>query len=147
MVCIYCHNQTNVVNSRPQKKTNSIWRRRSCSVCGAVSTSIEQYDLLTALMVKKQSGALEGFQRDKIIISIAKATDHRQNSPQTASFLTNNVLQKLLKKPLNDKIITTIDISNMVNFVLKHYDAGSAVRYSSFKQPTKATKDIRNILK
>jgi transcriptional regulator NrdR family protein len=147
MVCIYCHGKTSVVNSRPQKKTNSIWRRRSCELCGAVSTSIEQYELLTALMVKKRSGALEGFQRDKLIISVAKAIDHKKNSSQAASYLTNTILQKLLKKPLSNKIITTLDISHMASSVLKYYDAGSAIRYASYKSPTKAPKDIRNILK
>lgn len=145
MVCIYCGNPTSVVNSRPKKRENSVWRRRYCLVCKAILTTFEQYDLSTSLLVKKRSGALQSFERDKLLVSIAKAIDHKKNPSQSASFLTNNVMVLLLKnKPIN-KIMSTQDISNMTFLSLKRYDPASAIKYLSF-QKQQSAKDIKRML-
>lgn len=145
MVCIYCGKPTSVVNSRSKKNENSVWRRRQCSNCQAILTTFEQYDLSTSLLVKKRSGALKSFERDKLLISIAKAIDHKKNPSQSASFLTNNVLVLLLKdKPIN-KILSTQDISNMTFLSLRRYDPASAIKYLSF-QKQQSAKDIKKML-
>jgi transcriptional regulator NrdR family protein len=112
-----------------------------------VVTTFESYDLTTALLVKKRSGALEEFQRDKILISIARSIEHRKNISQAASELTNSVLtQLLITKPVST-IISTEDISHMTSIVLKRYDAVSAIKYLSYQAPTGTPKDVRSMLK
>lgn len=147
MVCIYCGSETAVTNSRYKKRALSVWRRRACSHCKAVVTTFESYDLSTALLVKKRSGALEEFQRDKILISIARSIEHRKNTSQAASELTNSVLSQLLiKKPVSS-IISTNDISHMTSIVLKRYDAVSSIKYLSYQAPTNQARDVRSMLK
>lgn len=146
MVCLYCGSTTQVVNSRFKKTGLTVWRRRKCSSCGAILTTFENYDLSISLLVKKRSGALQGFQRDKLIISIAKAIDHRQNSSQTVSDLTKTIVNKLLKGNKNNKIISTQDISHMASLVLKRYDAAGSIRYLSYQSPTQGKRDISKML-
>ena len=147
MVCAYCSGKTAVINSRIQKRSISVWRRRQCLVCGLVATSIEQYDLSSTIVVKKRSGASESFSRDKLLISVAKSTDHRQHSNQTASELTTTIISELKKKHIPFNAISSQDISQMANLVLKRYDAASAVRYLSFQKPLRDAKDIKSALK
>jgi transcriptional repressor NrdR len=147
MVCIYCGGDTTVKNSRVKKRNNVIWRRRACGLCGAVATTFEQYDLSTALIVKKRSGRLQAFQRDKLLLSIAKSLEHRNNSSQAASELTNVVISDLLKKKPVETIISTIDISHVASLVLKRYDAASAIKYLSFQAPTSTARDVRGMLR
>lgn len=97
-------------------------------------------------MVKKRSGALESFQRDKLLISIAKAIEHRKNNSQAASELTKNALQILLKdKPLSKKLETK-NISDATSLVLKRYDAASAIKYLSYQNPTQSIRAIKKML-
>lgn len=146
MVCVYCGSDTEVVNSRPKKLDNAVWRRRLCVKCSAVLTTFEKYDLRTAFMVKKRSGALQSFQRDKLLISIARSIDHKNNSSQAASSLAENVLRNLLKNKPVDKIITSSDISNVTSLALKRYDPSSSIKYLSFQRPYQSAKDIKKLL-
>ncbi|MEZ6330556.1 MAG: ATP cone domain-containing protein [Candidatus Saccharimonadales bacterium] len=146
MVCIYCGHKTVVANSRSKKKNAVVWRRRLCTHCGAITTTFEEYDYSTALVVKKRSGALQAFQKDKLLLSIAKATEHRQGSTQAASELTTTIISRILKqKPIQTTILSK-DISSVASLVLKHYDAASAVKYLSFQAPTNLSRDIRKML-
>lgn len=53
MVCIYCSGETQVINSRPQKRLNNIWRRRKCTACEGIFTTSESPDLTSSLVVIK----------------------------------------------------------------------------------------------
>lgn len=146
MVCIYCGNETQVTNSRSKKRYSIIWRRRICKTCGSIATTLEQYDLATALLVTKRSGALESFQRDKLLISIARAIDHRQNAPQAASHLTQTVIEQLLKTKPIAKTVLSKNISQTTSIVLKHYDAASSIKYMSYYAPMQSRQDLRHLL-
>ena len=147
MVCIFCGSKTVVTNSRYKKRSNSIWRRRLCDACGAVATSFEQYDYSIALAVKKRSGSLEAFQRDKLLLSVSHAIEHKKKTSQAASQLTDTIISNLLrKKPINP-IILSSEISHMTSLVLKRYDAVSAIKYLSFKSPTSTKRDVRGMLR
>lgn len=147
MVCLYCGSQSmRVVNSRSKIRGALVWRRRLCGSCGALLTTFESYDLESALLVKKRSGALESFQRDKLLISIARAIEHKPNTSQAASHLVQNVIQAILKTRPMPKILSSKDISHMTNLVLKRYDAASSVRYLSFQAPTSTKRDINDML-
>ncbi len=147
MVCIFCGSKTTVANSRYKKRSNSVWRRRLCGTCGAVTTSFEQYDYSIAIAVKKRSGGLEAFQRDKLLLSISHALEHKRKTSQAASQLTDTVISRLLyKKPLNP-ILLSSEISHMTSSVLKRYDAVSAIKYLSFQSPTSTKRDVRGMLR
>ncbi len=147
MVCIYCGNKTSVTNSRYKKRSNSIWRRRLCDACGAIATSFEQYDYSVALAVKKRSEAVQAFQRDKLLLSIARSVDHKKKSSQAASQLTDTVISNLLADKPVKPIISSTDISHVTSLVLKRYDAASAIRYLSFQSPTSTKRDVQGMLR
>jgi transcriptional regulator NrdR family protein len=96
--------------------------------------------------VKKRSGALQSFNKDKLLISIARATDHKENTSQIASDLTQNVIRNLLKNKPLAKILSTKDISNVTSLALKRYDPTSAIKYLSFVNPNQSNKDSKKIL-
>ena len=147
MVCIYCHKDTSVINSRYKSRSLSVWRRRACTHCGAVLTTYETYDLSTALLVKKRSGELQAFQRDKLLISIAKAIEHKHDAANAASHLTTTVVHKLINSIAATSLLSTKDISHMTSTVLKRYDAASAIKYLSFQSPTATSRDVKSMLK
>ncbi len=130
MVCIYCHGGTQVVNSRPQKRTNSTWRRRRCNQCGGVFTSIEVIDLGVGLAFKK-SGGIEPFSRDKLLLSVYDSLRHRKTALSDAGSLTNTILGYVYKQ-LAD---ATIDRDNLVRItcsVLNRFDQAAATHYHAF---------------
>jgi transcriptional regulator NrdR family protein len=147
MVCIYCSNDTKVINSRYKARNLLVWRRRVCTHCKAATTTYESYDLSIALVVKKRSNALQAFHRDKILISIYKSIEHKKNASIDAGYLTQTVIQKLLKTPNIGSFIKTSDISRVTSLVLKRYDAASSIKYLSFQEPMQTTRDIKNKLK
>lgn len=98
-------------------------------------------------MVKKRSGALESFQRDKLLLSVAKAIDHKKNSPQAAGNLTQTIIKKLLNNKAMLQKLNSVDISSVTSLVLKRYDAASSIKYLSFQSPTQGERDIKRMLK
>ena len=147
MVCIYCGNRTKVTNSRPQVRLGQTWRRRECTRCHAVFTSLEQIALTDVLRAKKRSGTLEHFERDKLFLSIYRSIDHLPESIGLARELTDTVLSKLFRKKPMSPIIETREISIITAQTLKAYNAAASVRYLSFQTDMKRSNDVRKKLK
>ena len=72
MVCLQCGSETKVVNSRLQKRSNQVWRRRQCSSCQSIFTTQETADYSSIWLVKHSSGKLVPFSRDKLFLSDGK---------------------------------------------------------------------------
>jgi transcriptional regulator NrdR family protein len=89
MVCVYCGSETKVTNSRHQKRTNQVWRRRQCLKCTALFTTEEKTDHTSLWKVKKNNEeTLVAFSRDKLFLSIYKSCEHRLNALADAASLT-----------------------------------------------------------
>lgn len=130
MFCINCfHRTTAVTNSRPHKKTPSVWRRRSCSACGAVFTTIERPSLADNRHVSRADGDRDLFNLGKLIISIASVFTH---SPEKASrdalWLAQTVEDTLSTEYA---IITTDDIAAVTHQALKRFDELAAIQYAA----------------
>jgi transcriptional repressor NrdR len=130
MVCIYCTGKTEVVNSRPQKRANQIWRRRHCFDCGNIFTTIEGVNLSSSLLVQNP-GSLEPFLRDKLLLSMYDCLRHRKNPVNDATALTATVLHKLLGS-VASPTLTRAQIVNTVASVLKNFDHAAHVQYMAF---------------
>lgn len=130
MVCIYCKQDTRVVNSRPQKRTNRVWRRRTCTVCGTTFTSVEAIDLSGSITVK-DAKALTPFQRDKLFMSVYDSLKHRKTALSDATGLTDTVVGKLLPL-MKDAILDKSDIAGTATEVLKRFDKAAATYYQAF---------------
>ena len=130
MVCIYCAEATKVTNSRPSPQSRSTWRRRECSKCRGTFTTKEQADYTRTLRVKKSSGDLEPFQRDKLFLSLYQSLTHRKSAIDDAGHLTNNVITKLLDIQ-NNGLIDSIEIKHKAMYVISHFDQTASFYYQA----------------
>lgn len=132
MVCPYCHNDTSVSNSRPQKSRNQTWRRRLCKACGAVFTTIEAIDLSQTLSVQ-QTGAhtLAPFDRDKLFISLYKSLQHRPAASSDGRALADTVIAHIFLQVEHGRV-STRTIAEICLNTLRHFDEAAATHYAAF---------------
>lgn len=130
MVCIYCHGSLSVINSRAQKQRNQTWRRRKCTTCGAVFTSVETIDLARALSVET-SGKLQAFSRDALFISLYESCRHRPTASTDATGLTDTVIAALLNAT-SDGLVSVEQIIRTTIEVLQRFDTAAAVQYEAY---------------
>jgi len=146
MVCPFCSKGTEVINSRPQKRTNGVWRRRHCYGCERIFTTVEKADLEASVRVLKRSGTLEPLSEAKLMISLYRALEHRENAPKVALELSQAVIKSVLKFA-TEPIVPTSALAAQVVIVLGRFDAAAAIRYKSYQDPLQTKRDIRKALR
>ncbi len=132
MVCIYCGSGTQVINSRPQKRLNQIWRRRKCLQCASILTSHEAFDLSASIRVELDGKVLSPFQRDLLFLSVYESCKHRPRALAEASGLTQTIITELLKKHLKDGQLTRNAIIQTSSEVLRRFDPSAAAIYQAY---------------
>lgn len=129
MKCLYCGGQTEVTNSRHQKRSNQVWRRRQCKRCKAVFTSHEALELSSALFVQSRAST-KPFLPDKLYTEVLLALQDRPNCYSEARELTGTIIQKLLK--IGDKpYLQPKQISQASAEVLKRFNKRAWMRYAT----------------
>lgn len=133
MVCPFCGFATDVVNSRPQKRLNQIWRRRHCIRCTNTFTTTEAADLAQVLFVysTKKEAPSGSFQRDKLFLSLYSSLGHRKTALADATALTATVASKLYPSP-NNPVIETKEIIEASIKALKRFDKVAATHYQAY---------------
>ena len=130
MVCIQCGENTQVTNSRLQRRNNHIWRRRRCTRCGSVFTTSEVPDYGKAWRVHSPSGRLTAFSRDKLLLSLYDSCQHRSSALEDASGLAETVIRKL-QGSVKDGIIESKVIVQTTLVALNRFDKAAGVRYDA----------------
>ena len=130
MVCIYCGQKTKTINSRRSKRAPGVWRRRQCTNCQAVFTTLEPLDWPKAVIFHG-SKHLEPFSRDKLLLSVHRSLLHRKDAAEAATALTDTILNKLLQFIDNAQLDRDIVVKATTE-VLKRFDKSAAVTYSAF---------------
>lgn len=130
MVCIYCSGETQVVNSRLQKKSNQVWRRRRCLTCQAVFTTTEGTTLENNLVINHK-GRVEPFSRDTLFISVYDSLKHRKTAVADATALTATVWAKLLPHITNASLDKAVITETSLE-VLRRFDKAAATSYQAF---------------
>jgi transcriptional regulator NrdR family protein len=133
MVCLYCGAPTQVTNSRHQRRSNQVWRRRKCEDCNAVLTTIESFDYSKGLMLQTPTNKLIPFKKEKLFLSIYKSCEHRKNALDDATALTQTVLTKVVQP--GSRLAGQLPIHLLASTVfetLKNFDKVSAIQYSAF---------------
>lgn len=131
MVCIYCGSPTRVTNSRHQKQTGRVWRRRLCVSCGAVFTSTESVDYPKSFMLELPDKSLTPFTRDKLFLSIYRSSEHRKTAVDDASALSDTVIAKLIRTS-TESVIPAHKLAQLVYDTLKNFDHASAVQFAAY---------------
>lgn len=131
MVCIYCQADTQVINSRLQKRANRVWRRRRCISCGNVVSTLESLDYATSVSFRGAQSRLQPFLRDKLFMSLLASLQHRKTALEDASALTDTVLGAL-PTMLHEGIIERPLLIQLTTDMLERFDTPAAVHYRAF---------------
>jgi transcriptional repressor NrdR len=98
MRCPWCgRDQDRVVDSRPAERGRAIRRRRECLSCGRRYSTFERVEDL-GLMVLKNDGAREPWDREKVIAGVRKAIVNRPVTDEQVLALAERVEARLRKK-------------------------------------------------
>ena len=141
MVCVYCGGKTKVTNSRHQRRSNQVWRRRQCKACVAVFTSHEALELPSAIYVLYE-GSTQPFLPDRLYTDVLLALSDRKNCYIEARELTDTITQKLLQTDTKP-YLQPKQISQVASEVIKRFNRGAWLRYiaehESLQAKTKLT--------
>lgn len=136
MVCLYCSGDTAVVNSRPQHRTNQVWRRRRCLSCGAIFTTEESARREFAWVVSgNHRGRSQPFSRDKLFLSLYKSCEHRKTALEDAKGLTETVISRLAGR-LSGGALSRQDIIGVAQVALNRFDKSASVHYAAYHKGT-----------
>jgi transcriptional repressor NrdR len=133
MVCIYCQSKTRVVNSRSQKRSNTVWRRRFCPQCKNTFTSIEALKDLSFMVIDPNTSP-KPFSRDNLFVSIYLSCGHRSHPINDATALTDTIVSKILLS-IRDGCIAKTDLLMTAESVLKHFDPVASTSYKAYYAP------------
>lgn len=131
MVCIYCGQKTQVINSRTQHRSNQVWRRRKCLSCKSVFTTEEKADYSSHWLIKTQNNGLLPFSRDKLLVSLYESLKHRKTALKDASALADTIIKKLAGN-MRDGVVEMKTIEQHALVALNRFDKAAAVHYQAF---------------
>ena len=135
MRCPYClANDDKVVDSREAGDASAIRRRRECIACGRRYTTYERVEELP-LVVRKRSGELEPFDREKLRAGIERAASGRLDTA-TVSTLVATLEEELRAGGAE------IGSDRVGMAVLEHLRALDPIAYLRFASVYKGFEDL-----
>lgn len=141
MRCPFCaHDDSQVKDSRPTEDGGAIRRRRQCPACGARFTTFERVHLRD-LIVVKDNGRREAFDRDKLARSVELACRKRNIAPERIERLVTGVVRRL--ESSGDADINSSRIGEAVMDGLATLDHVAYIRYASVYKDFREAKDFK----
>ena len=137
------HAESQVKDSRPSEDGAAIRRRRMCPECGGRFTTFERVQL-RELIILKRSGRRSPFDRDKLVRSIALATQKRPVEPERVERMINGIVRQL--ESMGETELPSSTVGEMVMKALKSLDDVAYVRYASVYRDFKETSDFAKFL-
>lgn len=129
MECPHCHhNSSRVIDSRPSDNNRAIRRRRECENCGYRFTTFERVET-TPLLVIKNDGTREPFNRKKILRGVMAAGQKRPISSEQFEKLVDDVESKVRKEGVSE--ISSKKIGEFVMNDLADIDDVAYIRFAS----------------
>jgi transcriptional repressor NrdR len=144
MRCPFCgHEDSQVKDSRAADDNAAIRRRRECPSCGGRFTTFERVQL-RELMVNKNNGTREPFEREKLIRSLRTPLRKRPVNGEQIERAVNGIVRQL--ETVADGEITSRQIGELVMQALANLDQVAYVRYASVYRDFKEVTDFRDFL-
>lgn len=129
MQCPYCRStETEVVETRVSEDGTNIRRRRTCVSCGKRFTTYERIENVT-LIVKKNDGRREQFDREKLRSGVIKACEKTNVSLEQINEIVDDVERELMGEDTVE--IEGKKIGQMVAVRLKKIDKIAYIRFAS----------------
>jgi len=128
MRCPHCGvDDDRVVDSRPTPDGDAVRRRRACNACGDRYTTFERMEL-PELLVRKRSGQLVVFQRDRVLDGMSRAAKGRVE-PETLERAAAQVEHELRARRTRE--IPSEQVGLQVLAQLRELDPVAYVRFAS----------------
>ena len=144
MRCPFCTSaETQVKDSRPAEDNTTIRRRRVCSDCGGRFTTFERIQL-RELTVRKKSGRLVPFDRDKLANSITVALRKRDVPAERVERMVSGIVRQL--ESTGEPEVDSITVGTLVMEALKGLDPVAYVRFASVYQDFSNVGDFTSVL-
>ena len=149
MKCPFCGSDTDkVVDSRSSKNGQSIRRRRECQNCNQRFTTYEYIEDVSIIVIKND-GSREPFDRKKLLRGITISCAKRPISSEQLDELVDEIKRDLELK--NDREVSSHDIGELVMKRLNELDDVAYVRFASvyrkFSDKAEFMKELKKILK
>jgi len=145
MRCPYCNStDSRVADSRPDIGDAVIRRRRVCNQCGAKFTTVERIQMRD-LIVRKNSGKTEPFDRDKLFRSIKLACRNRDVRDEQIDRLVASI-QRRLETETADDTVTSAMVGQMVSDSLLNLDPIAFIRFVSVYRKFSKVADFKKII-
>ena len=145
MRCPYCNStDSRVADSRPDIGDAIIRRRRVCNQCGAKFTTVERIQMRD-LIVIKNSGKTEAFDREKLFRSIKLACRNRDVKDEQIEKLVASI-QRRLETESADDTVTSAQVGQMVSDSLLNLDAIAFIRFVSVYRKFSKVSDFKKII-
>lgn len=129
MKCIFCgYTESKVIDSRATDDFTKIRRRRECLSCGKRFTTYEVIEM-TPVLVIKNDGTRQPFDRAKIEAGVIKACEKRPVSASEIEALVSSVEKQVVN--LMEQEIPSSKIGEMVMAELKELDDVAYIRFAS----------------
>lgn len=128
-----------VVDSRPAATGDAIRRRRECQGCGLRFTTSERIEL-PELLVRKRSGALSPFARQKVLDGMARAAKGRvpiEDLEQVAAAVERTVRAEGVRE------VSSEMVGLQVLLRLRDLDPVAYVRYASVYKDFQRAEDFQ----
>ena len=136
------------MDSRTNRDGDMTRRRRECLICGERFTTYERIEK-TALLVVKQDGRREEFNRDKILSGVQKACQKRPVGVEQMDALVNGI-EKFFQES-GEKEISAVTIGEKVVKELYNLDSVAYVRFASvyrdFKDVNEFMAELKGLIK
>jgi transcriptional repressor NrdR len=114
-----------------------------CPECGGRFTTFERVQL-RELIILKRSGRRSPFDRDKLVRSIALATQKRPVEAERVERMINGIVRQL--ESMGETELPSSTVGEMVMKALKSLDDVAYVRYASVYRDFKQTRDFAKFL-
>jgi transcriptional repressor NrdR len=149
MKCPFCgFSDSKVVDSRPDKDSAAIRRRRECESCARRFTTFERIEEVLPMILKKD-GRREPYNRNKVVGGMKKACEKRPVSVDAIEEMANRLEARLLES--GEKEISGNVIGEWIMHELHDLDEVAYVRfasvYRSFRDITEFMSELQNLLK
>jgi len=145
MRCPYCEfDDSKVIDSRSSNEGRVVRRRRECLGCGRRFTT-KEYVEETPLMVVKNDGRRETFDREKILRGVQVACSKRPISMETINRIVEKVESGL--RDNNRDEVSSRQIGQLIMTHLREVDEVAYVRFASVYRKFQAKEEFLEELK
>ena len=141
MHCPFCrHDGSRVVDSRTAEDGTSIRRRRECQQCGRRFTTLET----ASLSVRKRSGVVEPFSRDKVMVGVRRACQGRPVSDDQLALLAHKVEEAI--RAGGQALVDSHDVGLAILGPLRNLDQIAYLRFASVYSSFDSLEDFENAI-